>query len=382
VGPDDFTYGLKDAQGNVIGNAATVAITMNSLDVPIEYVGTDMPKRLSDPGTTNATLTVRDGVNIKDIDVQLDIEHPRDRDLTAYLVAPDGTRVLLFDRVGSNTSANFTDTYFDDAATQGIASGTAPYTGHFRPQGSLAALNGKSTAGTWTLEITDGQYKQTGTLKHWSLVVTAADPLAMPPAAPANLAATVSGSTVTLTWSDLSDNETGFEIQRAKKPKSGTPAFSTVAITGADVTTWQDQPGAATWLYRVRAVNSYGYSAYTPNVQITVAAKTSIATSSGELLAWAGAAVLPTRANSPAAKTSLAGRATDAALAALLTPAKPGNVAKAPSTGVIAPSPKATAPRAAALPAWATHPADPSLAELSRCNLKVEALMQRLSLTA
>ena len=41
--------------------------------------------------------------------------------------------------------------------------------------GSLADFDGQSANGTWTLEITDNWTQDQGTLKHWSLEVSAAE---------------------------------------------------------------------------------------------------------------------------------------------------------------------------------------------------------------
>ena len=69
----------------------------------------------------------------------------------------------LFAGVGSDGD-NFTNTVLDDEAGTAIAAGTAPFTGNYRPVGSLAALDGQLPNGTWQLEITDawgGRYRYT-----------------------------------------------------------------------------------------------------------------------------------------------------------------------------------------------------------------------------
>ena len=79
------------------------------------------------------------------------------------------------------------------------------------------------------------------------------------PAAPNNLSvATVSASAIDLTWNDLSNNETGFRIER----KTGAGTFGVVATVGADVTTYRDNGLAAetAYTYRVRSTNAAGDS--------------------------------------------------------------------------------------------------------------------------
>jgi extracellular elastinolytic metalloproteinase len=135
------------------------------------YPSTDVNRPIPDAGAPLvSTLTINKGAfTIADLDLRLDISIDRASDLTATLIAPDGTRVLLFDRVGG-AGKNFSDTVFDDAAPLSIRDGAAPFTGSFRPQQSLASLNGKALTGTWRLELVDASSGFTGRLNSWSLV--------------------------------------------------------------------------------------------------------------------------------------------------------------------------------------------------------------------
>jgi hypothetical protein len=83
-----------------------------------------------------------------------------------------------------------------------------------------------------------------------------------PPAAPTGLTATaVDCNRIDLAWTDNSDNETLFSIERSD---SGGP-FAEIDTVGPNVTSYSDTSVAAetTYSYRVRAYNSAGYSAYT-----------------------------------------------------------------------------------------------------------------------
>jgi Divergent InlB B-repeat domain/FG-GAP-like repeat len=72
-----------------------------------------------------------------------------------------------------------------------------------------------------------------------------------------------------LSWHDNSNNEDGFKIER-KTGANGT--FTEVARPGPNVTVYNDTglAGGATYCYRVRAFNSAGNSAYTPEGCATV----------------------------------------------------------------------------------------------------------------
>src|SRR5207302_2019781 len=90
------------------------------------------------------------------------------------------------------------------------------------------------------------------------------------PAAPSNLTATAaSSSQINLSWTDNSNNETGFKIERSP---DGT-TFTQVATVGASITTYANVGLAAStkYYYRVRAYNSGGNSAYSNTASATTA---------------------------------------------------------------------------------------------------------------
>lgn len=86
---------------------------------------------------------------------------------------------------------------------------------------------------------------------------------ATPPSAPANLqAAAVSTTQINLSWSDTSQNETGFKLERCQG--AGCTNFAQIATVGANVTTFQNTglKTGITYSYRVRAASTLGDSAY------------------------------------------------------------------------------------------------------------------------
>jgi len=71
----------------------------------------------------------------------------------------------------------------------------------------------------------------------------------------------VSSSQINLSWTDNSNNETGFKVERSK---NNSHSFSQIATVGANVATYSDTglSRASTYYYRVRAYNAGGNSAY------------------------------------------------------------------------------------------------------------------------
>ena len=92
------------------------------------------------------------------------------------------------------------------------------------------------------------------------------------PAAPTNLQAAASAvKAVDLSWTDNSDNETSFRLERAPDNAGVPGAFALVVTTGANVTSYQNTglANSTSYWYRVRAQNSVGNSAFSTTVKIT-----------------------------------------------------------------------------------------------------------------
>jgi transcriptional regulator CtsR len=105
------------------------------------------------------------------------------------------------------------------------------------------------------------------------------------PATPSDLeATTVSKSKIKLTWTDRSNNETGFKIER----RVGGGSYSQIATVAANITTYSDTGLSAgkTYYYRVRAYNSTGNSAYSNQVSTTTSTPDAPSDLSAETLSY------------------------------------------------------------------------------------------------
>lgn len=106
----------------------------------------------------------------------------------------------------------------------------------------------------------------------WDTTYSAVAETVTSPSAPTNLAATTPNTTqVTLTWTDTTASETGFEVERCSG--AGCSSFARINTTGANATSFSDVTAASgtTYRYRVRALNSTAgwYSAYSGEVSAT-----------------------------------------------------------------------------------------------------------------
>lgn len=86
-----------------------------------------------------------------------------------------------------------------------------------------------------------------------------------PPSAPTGFdAVDAGGGQVLLTWTDTSDSETRFQIQRQEKISGSWVNQGLIAQPSANTETYTDNPGSGRFRYRVRARNGSGASGWTP----------------------------------------------------------------------------------------------------------------------
>ncbi|WP_432840085.1 S8 family serine peptidase [Dactylosporangium sp. CA-092794] len=99
------------------------------------------------------------------------LDHTYVGDLVGTLTAPSGATATLFSRSGSSGN-NLCQVVFDDGAAApftSVSSSNAPFTGTWRPNGSLAGLRTGSVDGTWTFKVADAAGADTGSIRAFSL---------------------------------------------------------------------------------------------------------------------------------------------------------------------------------------------------------------------
>ena len=168
---------LLSADSDLSNN--TLTVTIANFECSSDTNNTVMPIGPNSGTLTESVISFTDDNFINDVNVTLDIEHTYDADLTIKLISPDGTEVMLADRVGGSGD-NFTNTTFDDQASVPIENGTAPFSGTSGPSGNLSDFEGQSTLGDWTLSILDNANQDGGNLNYWSLELCGAEPLGLP----------------------------------------------------------------------------------------------------------------------------------------------------------------------------------------------------------
>jgi hypothetical protein len=112
------------------------------------------------------------GFGIRDVNVKIDtVLHTYDSDLD-FTLRHGVTSVVIINRVGDD-GHNFIGTVLNDSATTSIETGTAPFTGTYRPSNTLSGFNGFgiNPNGYWVLKIHDNATFDTGVLKAWCITV-------------------------------------------------------------------------------------------------------------------------------------------------------------------------------------------------------------------
>lgn len=135
------------------------------------FCSATLPQSIPDQGYTLDTIAVPVYGGVQDLDVTVNITHPVDKTLNIYLTGPDGSRIELSTGNGGN-NANYIGTVFDDEAAASIRTGTAPFTGRFRPEQPLNTFDNKLCSGNWILKVQDSIANNTGTLESWCLTLS------------------------------------------------------------------------------------------------------------------------------------------------------------------------------------------------------------------
>jgi MYXO-CTERM domain-containing protein len=134
----------------------------------------------------SSTINIADNLSIQDVNVNLSgLAHTWVGDLLITL-SHNGTTVAMSDRpgvpaTGAGFSWNLNGNYnFDDEAANGTweSVGTQASTfnlpgGDYKSEQALSAFDGMSTAGAWTLTISDGAGADLGSLVSWGMTITA-----------------------------------------------------------------------------------------------------------------------------------------------------------------------------------------------------------------
>ena len=171
VGPDvlDLAGNKMNQDGDGTNGEAVQDAFAGTYNISTSYTfNNSRVVTIRDVSTITSSITINQNINIKDLNVLINVSHTADSDLLITLKSPTGQVCVLSNRNGG-LGDNFVNTIFDSDVATSLASGNAPFNGTFRPDGTLTVFNNKSAKGVWTLTIEDKAHGDIGKLNFWKL---------------------------------------------------------------------------------------------------------------------------------------------------------------------------------------------------------------------
>ncbi|MBI4654909.1 MAG: fibronectin type III domain-containing protein, partial [Nitrospirae bacterium] len=179
---------------------------------------------------------------------------------------------------GFSSSVSAATVTWSGGGLDNLTSNPANWSGNIVPQyGDDAIIDGTSIKNsTWDLNLTLAgltiKSGYTGKVTKISAVSLVIAKNVVSPSAPSGLGAVaISSSQINLSWTDNSNNETGFKIER----KTGVGRiYNQIATVGANISTYSNTGllAGTTYYYRIKAYNGVGDSAYSNEVSATTTA--------------------------------------------------------------------------------------------------------------
>lgn len=177
------TLSLQLQDGAADLGTVTYTFTLGTLNPISQTTSTssgNLTTPLPDLAAVEVPINIPDVGAVSDVNVRLRLNHTFVGDLAISLIGPDGTQVALSSRRGGAgvnfgsgaNSCSGTPTVFDDEGSNAIGAGTAPFAGTFIPDQPLSGFDGKPSAGTWKLRISDNAAADVGTLFCWQLEIS------------------------------------------------------------------------------------------------------------------------------------------------------------------------------------------------------------------
>jgi hypothetical protein len=155
--------------------------------VTSSFTASGVPLNIPDNAASTLTVPfvvpVTEEGTIKKVELRFSISHPSVADLDVYLKSPNN---FLFevttdnggsgDNYGGAGCSDGTETHIDPDAAAAITSGTAPFSGDFRPEGNFNGFVGYDVPGTWELQIYDDTAGSSGVVNCATLIITRQPP--------------------------------------------------------------------------------------------------------------------------------------------------------------------------------------------------------------
>jgi len=255
-----FTYNVTLSGAHTF----TMLIGENTVGQAMTYTYSGLSVAIPDNNPTGASVSIPISApgTVVDVNARVSIVHTWDRDLVLSLISPAGTTVTLANQRGSS-GHNYTNTIFDDQAANSISSGSAPFTGSYRPETPLSAVNNQPLSGTWILKAVDKATLDTGSITAFSLSIQMQMYTCEAVPAVAPIASIVpSGGDLTLSWPHA-EPDASYQVWRDPAvpyfaPTDPAASIVSCTISSGGVRTCVDTASGPTAFYVIRAFNTAG----------------------------------------------------------------------------------------------------------------------------
>lgn len=168
VQPVGNVYFAINSSTFAIGEFTTTCVTYTNTNAVTIADGTSAGGPIS-----TSTINIPANFSVVDLNIGVNIQHTKIKDLKVTLRHPDNTPVLLINRIcnaQTAINANISDGYPNPICSN-------PVVGTFGPNQPLEALNTKLSGGEWKLEVQDFFPANVGTLNNWSIEICYLVPL-------------------------------------------------------------------------------------------------------------------------------------------------------------------------------------------------------------
>ncbi|MBK6267287.1 proprotein convertase P-domain-containing protein [Marivirga sp. S37H4] len=247
---------------------AEISFTTQNIDC-VNTTSDNVPVEIpTSVATVESTLLIEDSGEIEMLSVKNLIgTHTYISDLVISLRSPMGTEVVLMDKV-CGSEENFNISFSDQADDSSIP---CPPTdeGTYQPATPLSVFNGENMQGEWTLIVEDVANQDGGQLENWDLEICVTNLTLAELSRPTNLTGVEDKpGEIILTWTDNSDNETAFVIERMA---DGEENFGVLTEVDPNTSQYIDKSilELTKYTYRVKAINANTESIYSNEVEIT-----------------------------------------------------------------------------------------------------------------
>ncbi len=235
----------------------------------IQKTPTDLPLEIqsNSPNSIESKIQIEESGEIESIEVSnITGTHTYISDLVFRLVSPSGTEVVLLSNICADQD-NFSFSFSDYAENSDFP--CPPVDGGiYQPESQLSAFAGQDIQGEWTLIIDDEFSQDGGELQSWGLDLCVANYVEPALLTPSNLTAAENDEgNVILDWTDNSDNETAFVLERSEGDSTN---FQLLDEVEPNTTSYTDTSveGETLYFYRIKAISNEDESSYSNIVAI------------------------------------------------------------------------------------------------------------------